>query len=242
MEFEKKVVVVTGAAVHIGRAAALTFAREGAKVALVDYNGEGVRNTCAEIIAAGGEAWAFECDVSDEARVNEVVASVLDAWGKIDVLVNNAGLWRCDVGPFAESESASWKKKIDVNIYGTLYFTRAVLPGMIEQQYGRIINLGSVAGVYGNANMVDYSMTKGAIIAFTTALAKEVAPYGITVNTVSPGNVAEDNSDKQNLTLSFIPRSGTPQENADLICFLASDKAAYISGQNYLIDGCRKKM
>lgn len=241
MEFDQKVIIVTGAAAHIGRAVSLTFAQGGAKVALVDYDKKGIENVEAEILQRGGTALAFHCDVSDEERVKEVVRQVEAIWGRVDVLVNNAGLWRCDIGPFAESSSASWKKKIDVNLYGVMYFTRAVLPGMIERQYGRIVNLGSVAGVYGNRNMVDYSMTKGAIIAFTKALAKEVAAFGITVNTVSPGNVAED-AGGDHPDLSFIPRSGTPQENADLICFLASDKAAYISGQNYLIDGCRKAM
>lgn len=128
---------------------------------------------------------------------------------------------------------------------GTVYFTKAVLPAMRENRYGKIINVASVAGVYGNANMVHYSATKGAVIAMTRALAKEVAVEGICVNAVSPGSVSPaENPDMdyyQPSELSFTGRTGTDNENAELICFLASDAASYISGQNIQIDGCRKK-
>lgn len=241
MLFSGKTAIVTGAAAHIGRAVALTLGREGAKVALVDFDAAHLEQVSKEMDATGVQTVSYVCDVSDEKRVNEVAENIRSHFGHIDILINNAGLWRCDWGPFAESDSGMWKRKIGVNILGTMYFTRAVINDMIRQHYGRIINLGSVAGTYGNANMTDYSMTKGAIHAFTLALAKEVAKDGITVNCVSPGNVLEE-SGKENTELSFIPRSGTPQENADLICFLASDKAGYISGQDYQIDGCRKKM
>ena len=128
---------------------------------------------------------------------------------------------------------------------GVVYFTKAVLPKMIENGYGRIINVGSVAGVYGNANMAHYSATKGALIAMTKSLAKEVADKGVLVNCVSPGSVSpSENKDMNyfvNSELSFMGRTGTDMENANLICFLASDEASYISGQNIQIDGCRKK-
>lgn len=128
---------------------------------------------------------------------------------------------------------------------GVVYFTKAVLPKMLENGHGRIINVGSVAGVYGNANMVHYSTTKGALITMTKALAKEVADKGVLVNCVSPGSVSpSENKDMnyfENSELSFIGRTGTDMENANLICFLASDEASYISGQNIQIDGCRKK-
>ena len=123
--------------------------------------------------------------------------------------------------------------------------TKAVLPGMLERKYGRIINVASVAGVYGNANMVHYSATKGAVISMTKALAKEVADKGILVNCVSPGSVSpSENSDVNSFEpseLAFMGRTGTNMENANLICFLASDEASYISAQNIQIDGCRKK-
>ena len=186
-----------------------------------------------------------ECDVTDENTVYEIIAKAEKVFGKIDILVNNAALWRC-WAPFIDTPTDEWKKFIDVNIMGVVYFTKVVLPKMIENGYGRIINVSSVAGVYGNANMVHYSTTKGALIAMTKALAKEVADKGILVNCVSPGSVSpSDNHDMnyfEKSELSFMGRTGTDMENANLICFLASDEASYISGQNIQIDGCRKKL
>ena len=134
---------------------------------------------------------------------------------------------------------------IDLNVMSVVYLTKAVLPGMLERKYGKIINVASVAGVYGNANMVHYSATKGALISMTKALAKEVTDKGVLVNCVSPGSVSSSaNPDVNSFTpseLSFMGRTGTNMENANLICFLASDEASYISGQNIQIDGCRKK-
>ena len=129
---------------------------------------------------------------------------------------------------------------------GTVYVTRAVLPSMLAQHYGKIINVASVAGVYGNANMAHYSATKGAIISFTKALAKEVCESGVLVNAVSPGTVSPSENDDIDFhkpsSLSYMGRTGTDRENADLICFLVSDRAGYISGQNIQIDGCRKNI
>lgn len=126
-----------------------------------------------------------------------------------------------------------------------VYFTKAVLPKMLDNNYGRIINISSVAGVYGNANMAHYSATKGALTAFTKASAKETASKGVLVNSISPGSVSPSENDDMDYSeaseLSFIGRTGTATENANLICFLASDEASYISGQNIQIDGCRKK-
>ena len=129
---------------------------------------------------------------------------------------------------------------------GVYLCTKAVIDGMLENKYGRIINVASVAGVYGNAKMVHYSATKGAVIAMTTALAKEVTSRGVLVNCVSPGSVSPSDEKDMDYTmpseLSFMGRTGTDRENANLILFLASDEASYVAGQNILIDGCRKKM
>lgn len=186
----------------------------------------------------------YECDVTDENTVYEIIAKAEKAFGKIDILVNNAALWRC-WSLFVDTPTDEWKKFIDVNIMGVVYFTKAVLPKMLENGYGRIVNVASVAGVYGNANMVHYSATKGALIAMTKALAKEVADKGVIVNCVSPGSVSPSENTDMNYfeksELSFMGRTGTGMENANLICFLASDEASYISGQNIQIDGCRKK-
>lgn len=239
MEFFNKTVIITGASVGIGKATAIEFAKNGANVCIVDINAEGLNTVAGEIKSIGANVKAFVCDVSDEQRVREVTKEITDQYGKIDVLVNNAGLWRM-WKPFVETTSDEWKKRLSVNILGLMYFTHEVLPNMIENSYGRIINVGSVAGVYGNANMADYSMTKGAVSSFTKALAKEVAARGITVNNVVPGSVRNEGS-KIETDLCYMGRTGELQEYAYLICFLASDKAAYISGQDYQIDGCRKK-
>lgn len=244
MSFEGKTAIVTGAAVGIGRAVALQLAKEGANVVLVDIDSETLAKTEREIKEITENVLALTCDVSDNDAVLETVKAVNTRFGKTDILVNNAALWRTS-GPFSEIPIEVWKKFFDINVMGTVYFTKAVIDQMTEKGFGRIINVASVAGVYGNANMAHYSASKGAIIAFTKALAKEVSHLGVTVNAVSPGSVSPaDNPDidyTQPSSLSFMGRTGSDRENAGLICFLASDKASYISGQNIQIDGCRKK-
>ena len=244
MDFKDKVALVTGASVGIGRAVALKFAQNGAKVVLLDIDFEKLESVKKEIEEYTKDVLIFNCDVSDEENVYEVVRKAEEVFGKIDILVNNAALWRC-WNTFVETSTDVWRKFIDVNIMGVVYATKAVLPGMLERNYGRIINVSSVAGVYGNANMTHYSATKGAVISMTKALAKEVTDKGVLVNCVSPGSVSpSDNPDINYSTpseLSFMGRTGTNAENANLICFLASDEATYISGQSIQIDGCRKK-
>lgn len=245
MRFQGKVAMITGASVGIGRAVALCFAEEGADLVLIDVNAQALFAVCEEAKRLGVKALAYECDVTDEAKVNEAVAQAKVELGKIDILVNNAALWR-DRSCFAESSTELWKRYFDVNVMGVYFCTRAVIGGMLEREYGRIINVASVAGVYGNAKMVHYSATKGAVIAMTTALAKEVTAKGVLVNCVSPGSVSASQNEDMDFTspseLSFMGRTGSDRENADLILFLASDQASYIAGQNIQIDGCRKKM
>ena len=189
MEFANKTAVVTGAAMGIGRATATLLAQGGANVALVDMNAEKLESVKEELRDYADHIMIFACDVSELTAVNGVIAQVNERFGGIDILVNNAALWRC-WAPFLETSLEDWKRFIDVNVMGVVYFTRAVLGQMIEKKYGRVINIASVAGVYGNGNMAHYSATKGAVISFTKALAKEVAHLGITVNAVSPGSVS----------------------------------------------------
>lgn len=245
MNFCEKTALITGASVGIGRAVALGMAERGAKLILLDNNFEKLQQTKEELKLHTRDVLIYNCDISDEKRVREVVADAVSKLGTIDILVNNAAIWRVST-PFLETPMEKWKSLLDVNVMGAVYVTHAVLPHMIAQKYGRIINVASVAGVYGNQRMVPYSATKGAIISFTKALAKEMAPYGITVNATSPGTVSPaDNEDIdffRHNDMCYMQRTGTDRENADLICFLASESAAYISGQNIQIDGCRKSI
>ena len=247
MEFSGKSVIVTGAATGIGRACVIQFLKQGAFVSAIDLNSQKLEQLKQDLSEFKEKLFCFECDISDENSVNQTVEKIITQFTKVDILVNNAGIWR-HFAPFCELDSSVWKNFLNVNVLGTVYFTKAVINNMLTNKYGRIINLASVAGVYGNAEMAAYSATKGAIIAFTKALAKEVADKGITVNAISPGSVGSLNPTQnddinyfEETTMSFTGRTGTLKENADLICFLASDKAAYINGQNIQIDGCRKK-
>ena len=240
MEFKNKTAIITGGSVGIGKATALELAKSGANVCLVDVNVDGLNATAEEIKSLGAGVEVFVCDVSDEQRVREVVGEIIHKYKKIDILINNAGIWRTWKN-FIETTSDDWKKRISVNVLGLMYFTHAVLPNMIENSYGRIVNVGSVAGVYGNSRMVDYSMTKGAVSSFTKALAKEVASEGITVNNVVPGTVRNEGAGAE-IDQCYMGRRGELHEYAHLICFLASDKASYISGQDYQIDGYRKSI
>lgn len=239
MDFKNKIAIVTGAARGIGEAVARELAMGGATVAMTDVQSDALAEAAANIRAAGGRVRTFVNNVCDEADVHRVVDAVAAEFGRIDILVNNAGVYD-DYMPFEQQSSDAWKRKIDINILGTMYFTQAALRWMTAQHAGRIVNLASVAAVYGIEYFVDYSMTKGAIVSFTRALAKHVAPNGITVNAVSPGNIHAHGGNLPDM--SFLGRSGSCEECAHVICFLASDDASYVSGQNYQVDGCRRAM
>ena len=186
---------------------------------MVDYNSETLNSIEKEIKNITDKVLSFVCDVSDNSSVLNVVEQVFNHFGKIDILVNNPEIWRCFTA-FNETDIDVWKKLIDVNIMGTVYFTKAVIDKMIENNYGRIINVASVAGVYGNASMSIYSATKGAVISFTKALAKEVAEHNITVNAVSPGTVSPaEESDIDYVEpnqMTYIGRTGSVQEKMQI--------------------------
>lgn len=237
MNFEGKTAFVTGAARGIGRATAIGLAKKGANVILTDISD--LTEAFEQVKKYTNNAMMINFDVSDETEAKNAISKALEKFGKIDILINNAGIF--PKSDFGSSSSEEWKKLIDINILGTMYLSHAVLPAMIENGYGRIVNLSSVAGVYGLSWFVAYSMTKGAIISFTKALAKAVSGKGITVNCISPGSVAAEGSEAMK-EFSFVGRAGSYEEIANVIIFVASDEASYISGQNYLVDGCRKQM
>ena len=245
MRFSGRTAVVTGAARGIGRATALKFAMEGARVVALDINTEELARLKGELEQYTKEILCLECDISDEARVAEVAKQVFETFPKVDILVNNAAIWKHH-SPFLEISTETWKKFFDINVMGTMYVTRAFLGNMIENEYGRIINVASVAGIYGLNTMAPYSATKAAVIAMTKSIAKEVVKKGVLVNSVSPGSVSPgedlDYNSYIDSPLPFIGRTGTDMENANLICFLASDEASYIAGENIQIDGCRRTM
>lgn len=242
MGMQGKTAVVTGAGSGIGRAAALRLAAEGAGVVIIDLNAEAGARTAAEISAAGGRADAYQGDICDGARIREIITAAEARFGGVDILVNNAGgpaVWLLGWDahkPFAETAEADWKRVLAVNLAGMMTVTQAVLPGMLARGKGKIVNVASVAGVTGLPGLVDYSAAKGGVIAFTRALAVEVAGRGINVNCISPGSV---HTQRGYGPPSFLGRSGEPEEFASLIYFLASDESDFITGQNHIIDGGR---
>ena len=239
---EGHVAIVTGASRGIGRAIAVALAAEGAKV-VVNYasSASAAEEVVAEIKSKGGEAIAFHADVSHEAQVESLLKSAIDAWGRIDVLVNNAGITRDTL--LLRMKLEDWQAVIDLNLTGVFLATRAVSKVMLKQKSGRIINIASVAGQMGNPGQGNYSAAKAGVIGFTKTVAKEMASRGITVNAVAPGFIATDmTADLKNTDdiLKFIPlgRYGQPAESAGMVRFLAADPAAaYSTGPVFNVDG-----
>ena len=245
---EAKVIIVTGGGGGIGTAACLRFAQEGAKVAVFDID-EGSAGRAAALIAdAGGTAKAFACDITDYARCQSAVRAAEAALGPTDVLVNNAG-W--DVfRPFLETTPADWQKIIGINMTGALNMHHAVLPGMVERQRGRIVNVSSDAARVGSSGEAVYAACKAGLIGFSKTLAREHARHNINVNVVCPGIVKtqlyadykKGARNPEKLDEAFrraIPlgRLGEPADVPGAICFLASDDAAYITGQVISVSG-----
>lgn len=246
---EKKVAIVTGAAQGIGRAIALTLAAEGASVAAADINAEGAADVAAEAKRRGSEAVSVKADVSSREAVQAMVDEVTRRLGPVDILVNNAALLPA-FATFAEEAASAdlsrlWRKLIDVCYLGVINTTAAVLPLMTQRSSGRIINLGSDAGKVGEPRQAVYAGAKGAIIAFTKSMAKELGRYGITVNAVCPSmtktpTVAKMLSPEfESKVLKAYPlgRLGDPQDVADLVVFLAGERAGWITGQAISVNG-----
>ena len=240
-QLQGKVSIVTGASRGIGRSTALALASEGANV-VVNYasSSSAADEVVAEIAAMGSEAIAVAADVSKTDQVDAQVNAAMEKWGRLDVLVNNAGITRDTL--LLRMKLEDWQAVIDLNLTGVFLCTRAVSKIMLKQRLGRIVNITSVAGQMGNPGQANYSAAKAGVIGFTKTVAKELASRGITVNAVAPGFITTDMTHdlKSDEILKFIPlaRYGQPEEVAGMICFLASaPAAAYITGQVMNVDG-----
>ncbi len=246
MRFENKVAIVTGAQTGIGRAIALKLAAEGAAVVLADI--ADAEPVAAEIRASGARALAVRTDVADEASVAHMVGQTVQAFGRLDVLVNNAAIASTiELRPFEQITAAEWRRMQDVNAMGPFLCTRAVAPHMRGQQQGRIVNITSGTAFKGAPFMLDYVASKGALMTMTRALARELGKDFITVNAVSPGyTLSEGNLANEEFLASYreaaiqtraVPRDGWPADIVGAVAFLASDDAAFVSGQILAVDG-----
>ena len=241
LDLSGKVAVITGASRGIGRQTALTLAGAGATVVLTS-RGDAAAAVAAEVTASGGQALAIAADVADAEAVHRVVETTTERFGRLDVLVNNAGITRDQL--LLRMKRDDWDAVLATNLTGTFLCTQAVLKTMVKQRSGRIISISSVVGQSGNPGQTNYAATKAGIIGFSKALAREVASRSITVNVVAPGLIDTDmtrdiSSDAQANWAAAIPlgRLGTPQDVAAAVCFLASDAAGYITGQVLAING-----
>jgi 3-oxoacyl-[acyl-carrier protein] reductase len=241
-ELAGRIALVTGASQGIGRACALELARSGATVALAARNEAKLTEVAAEIEAAGGHAAAFALDVASEESIKNGAKAVLDRFGKVEILVNNAGITRDDL--MMRMKRADWDDVLSTNLTGTFLLTQALLRQMMKNRWGRIVNITSVVGRTGQEGQVNYAASKAGLIGFTRSLAREVASRGITVNAVAPGYIetpmtAVLDEKLRAKMVEQIPlgRPGTDSEIAHSVAFLASEKAAYITGHVLDVNG-----
>lgn len=246
-DVKNKVAVITGARRGMGKAHAILLAIAGAKVLVSDIFLEECQQVVDEIEKAGGEAIAVKCDVTKKSEVEEMINSAVNKWGKVDILVNNAGI--VQFKPFVELTEEDWDKVLDINLKGQFLCAQAATKQMIKQKSGNIINIASIdMGQVGRGTpyLSHYSASKGGVVAFTEALAEELASYNIRVNAVSPGAIKTPIAEGQKVDpklaeaiMSQIPmkRIGEPEEVSNLVLFLASDASSYMTGSTVVIDG-----
>ena len=239
---EGRIALVTGASQGIGRACALELARAGATVALAARNEAKLAEVAAEIAAAGGQAAAFALDIASEESIKTAAKAVLERFGKVEILVNNAGITRD--GLMLRMKRADWDDVLGTNLTGAFLLTQALLSPMLKNRWGRIVNISSVVGRTGQAGQVNYAASKAGLIGLTRSMAREVASRGITVNAVAPGYIetpmtATLDEKLRAAMMATIPlgRPGTDAEIAQAVAFLASDAAGYITGHVLDVNG-----
>lgn len=242
-ELEGKVSLVTGSSRGLGKAIALKLAAMGSKVA-VNYaaSDEKAKTVVKEIEAKGGEAILIKANISEPDAVKALTREIVDKWSKIDILVNNAGITKDNL--ILRMSDSAWDDVINTNLRGAYLCSKFALRTMMDQPWGRIINISSLAGLVGNVGQTNYSAAKGGLIAFTKSLAREVGSRNITVNAIAPGFIVSDMTDKlpqdwkdDILSRIALNRFGTPQDIAELAGFLASERSGYITGQVICVDG-----
>lgn len=241
MKFEGRTAIVTGSSRGLGKAIAEKLGIMGANVVLTGTS-ETVFNTAAELEAKGIKAVAIVGDVRNAEDVKNMISKAVETFGGIDILINNAGITKDK--PMAMMSEDDWDTVLDINLKGCFLCTKAAAKVMIKKKYGRIINVSSVAGAYGNPGQANYSASKGGMIGLTKTTAKELATRGITCNAVTPGLIESDMTEilpedlkRKYLEKIALGRFGTPEDVANVVAFLASDEAGYVTGQVIDIDG-----
>jgi 3-oxoacyl-[acyl-carrier protein] reductase len=243
---EGRVVIITGGGQGIGRGYAHYFAAQGAIPVIAEYDEKNGANVAREVQEKQGQALAIRTDVADIESATELAEKTLSAFGRIDVLINNAAVFSAiTMAPFWELPVAEWERAVQVNINGAFYCSRAVVPAMQEARWGRIVNVSSGTTVMGRPNYLHYITTKSAMIGMSRSMARELGPWGITVNTFWPG-VMQTEVERPSVPKHMfevltgnqaLPRQGTIHDLAKAMLFLCSDEAGYITGQNMLVDG-----
>lgn len=242
-EIQARVAIVTGGGSGIGAATCLALAAAGARVVVADISLEAAKSIAEQIQQRGGQALAVHVDVADTTSVRQMAQTVHDAWGRVSILVNNAGI--CPITPLLEISLDEWNKVLAVNLTSVLLCAQTVLPDMLENRWGRIVNVSSMGGqVGGIITGAHYVASKGGILALTKSIARFGAPYGITANSIAPGTVETPLRDslgeaaKEKLIgAAVIRRAAQPEEIAAGVLYLVSDKASYITGQTLNING-----